>query len=108
MHQLHFDPTAHLPSPEVVHQLESSVKRHLNGRLRDFSLVVNDDGVILHGRTTSYYAKQLAQEAVREAIKLPILANFISVGGNSYVVEAGGLADSVELTDETFLEEEEC
>src|SRR5579864_58487 len=106
MHKLDLVPTAHHPSPEVVHQLESNVKRHLYGRLRDFRLVVQDNGVILHGRTTSYYAKQLAQEAVRAATKLPILANVISVGSDSYVADAGGLADSDELLDESFLEEQ--
>jgi hypothetical protein len=108
MQLLHFDPTACLPSREVLQQLECNVKRHLYGRLRDFRLVVQANGVILHGRTSSHYAKQLAQEAVWEATKLPILANAISVGGDSYVAHSGGLTDSVELTDETFLEEEEC
>ena len=108
MQQVLFDSTVRLPSPEAVHRLESNVKRHLIGRLRDFRMVVQDNGVILHGRTPSYYAKQLAQEAVREATKLPILANVISVGSDFYVADAAELADSVELSDETFLEEEEC
>jgi hypothetical protein len=108
MHKAHLDPTAHLPSPAAIDQLENHVKRHLHGRLRDFRLVVQGNGVILHGRTTTYYAKQLAQEAVREAFKLPILANVIAVGDGPYVPDAGGLADSVELTDEIYLEEEVC
>src|SRR5262249_27311242 len=106
MQQVLCDVTVRSPSPEAVHQLEVSVKRRLNGRLRGFRLVVEGNGVILHGRTPSYYAKQLAQEAVREATKLPILANVISVGSDFHVADAGGRADSVELTDETFLEEE--
>src|SRR5262249_27707775 len=106
MHKALLDPAMRLPSPEVVHQLETSVKRHLNGRLRDFRLVVQDNGVILHGRTTTYYAKQLAQEAVREATRLPILANVIAVGGD--LIPADGPAELVELTDDNFLEEEVC
>lgn len=97
----------HPPTPDLIRQLENQVSRRLEGRLRDFSLVVEDDGVILHGRTTTYYAKQLAQEAVRGAIRLPILANFIAVGGK-LTAYAGGNADSVESSDEIFLEEELC
>jgi len=108
MHKALLDSAVRLPSPEAVHQLESNVKRHLIGRLRDFRLVVQDNGVILHGRTTTYYAKQLAQEAVREATRLPILANVISVGTQPLAADADGPADLVELTDETFLEEEAC
>ena len=102
------EPAARLSSPDDVHQLETNVKQHLHGRLRDFRLVVQDNGVILHGRTTTYYAKQLAQEAVREATRLPILANVIAVGGELFLTDADGPADLVELTDSTFLEEEAC
>jgi hypothetical protein len=108
MHKGHFDPTELLPSTDAVHQIEKRVKRQLHGRLRDFRLVVQENGVILHGRTATYYAKQLAQEAVREAIRLPILANVISVGGDQFVADAAGHADSVELSNEIFLEEEVC
>ncbi|HEV3143679.1 MAG TPA: hypothetical protein VGZ47_07345 [Gemmataceae bacterium] len=108
MQQAHLDSTVRLTSPDFIHHLEAHVKRRLNGRLRDFRLVLDANGVILHGRTSTYYAKQLAQEAVRQATKLPILANVISVGDGPFLDDAGDHVESVELTDETFLEEEVC
>jgi hypothetical protein len=38
-----------------------------------------DGGVILRGHSQTYYAKQLAQQAVMEATRLRILANEIEV-----------------------------
>ncbi len=60
-------------------KVEASVRCRLSGRLRDFRLVVRDRGLILRGRTHTYYAKQLAQQAVMEATRFPILANDIEV-----------------------------
>ena len=65
-----------LPS---VEQLEALVQRRLNGRVRDLRLLVGDQGLVLQGHTTTYYAKQLAQHAVIEVTGLPILANDIEV-----------------------------
>ena len=52
---------------------------HLRGRLHDIRLTVQPDGVVIGGRTGSYYVKQLAQQAVMSAISLPIAANNIEV-----------------------------
>jgi hypothetical protein len=49
--------------------------RTLGGRVSDLRLLLRDNGVVLQG----YYAKQLAQEAVMKATKLPLLANEIEV-----------------------------
>jgi len=62
-----------------IKQLEEHVRRRLDSRLDDFRLVVRDEGLILYGWTGSYYTKQLAQEAVREITRMPILANQITV-----------------------------
>ena len=50
-----------------------------NRRVRDLRLVVRGNSLILHGRTHTYYAKQLAQHAVMQATRLPIQANEIEV-----------------------------
>jgi hypothetical protein len=42
-------------------------------------LVLRDRGLILQGRTHTYYAKQLAQHAVMEVTEVPLLANEIEV-----------------------------
>jgi len=60
-------------------ELEARVLCRLAGQLRDFRLVVGDKGVILQGHSHTYYAKQLAQDAVMEATGLSILANEIEV-----------------------------
>jgi hypothetical protein len=71
--------TIDLGTPNWVTELETHVLCRLSGQVRDFRLVVADKGLILRGRAHTYYAKQLAQHAVMEATKLPILANEIEV-----------------------------
>ena len=68
-----------LACQDELGRLEELVKRRLNGRLRSFELVVRDDGLILRGRTTTYYAKQLAQHAIMAATQVRIAANDIEV-----------------------------
>lgn len=68
-----------LGSRDGIVELESLVKDHVGGRLRNFCLLVVDGGLILRGRTGTYYAKQLAQQAVMRATNRPILANEIEV-----------------------------
>ena len=60
-------------------RIESQVLRRLGNRVRDLRVIVRHDGVILHGRTNTYHAKQLAQHAAMELGELPILANNIEV-----------------------------
>ena len=62
-----------------AHGLEAQVQQKLSGRIASFRLVIVDDGVILEGRTQTYYAKQLAQQAVMEVTTVPIIANRIEV-----------------------------
>ena len=67
------------PGLPEMEQLETHVQSRLNGRVRQFRLVVCGCGLILTGHAHTYYAKQLAQHAVLEATALPILANEIDV-----------------------------
>jgi len=60
-------------------EIEAQVLARLNGRVQELRLLVHDSGIILQGRTRTYYAKQLAQHAVMEATDLLILANEIEV-----------------------------
>ncbi len=62
-----------------VEQLEALVQRRLHGRVRDLRLLVGDQGLILQGQTSTYYAKQLAQHAAIDITGLAILANEIEV-----------------------------
>ena len=42
-------------------------------------MTVRDGGLVLYGRTRTYYAKQLAQHEVMGRSRLPIRANSIDV-----------------------------
>jgi hypothetical protein len=73
------EPIIDLAQADGATELEEHVQCRLGGRVRDFRLVVVGGGVILRGHTHTYYAKQLAQHAVMERTRLPILANEIAV-----------------------------
>lgn len=45
----------------------------------DFRVEMLPNGLILHGWTSTYYAKQLAQHAAAEAAGLPVHTNAIEV-----------------------------
>jgi hypothetical protein len=67
------------PPTQELDQLEIHLQGQLNGRVRDFRLVPRGRGLILRGRSRSYYGKQLAQHAVMAVVSLPIVANEIEV-----------------------------
>jgi hypothetical protein len=60
-------------------QLETRIRVRLGGQIRDIRVVCRDDGLVLQGRSRTYYAKQLAQHAVMEVTSIPIIANEIVV-----------------------------
>jgi hypothetical protein len=66
-------------APVELDELEAHLQCSLSGRVWNLRLLVEQDGLILHGRTRTYYAKQLAQQAVMKATPTPILANEIQV-----------------------------
>ena len=59
--------------------LESLLLRRLGNRIRDLRIIRLPEGLILQGRTATYYAKQVAQQVAMEVADLPILANEIVV-----------------------------
>ncbi len=65
-------------------QLRDEVERHVRGytgsRIQDLAVEVCPEGVIIRGRATTYYAKQLAQHGVRELLPEISLENAIVVG----------------------------
>jgi len=60
-------------------QLEVYVKSVLHGRVSDLHVSLRDGGVILKGHAHTFYAKQVAQHAVMQATRLPLLRNEIEV-----------------------------
>ena len=63
----------------ALDHLESRLQVRLGGRVRDFRLHLQGDGVVLRGFARTYHAKQLAQHAVMAETQVPILANEIEV-----------------------------
>jgi hypothetical protein len=66
-------------SSDRTTELELHIQSRLGGLIREFRLVVVNGGLILRGRTYTYYAKQIAQHEVMQGSTLPILANEIEV-----------------------------
>jgi len=62
-----------------VDELEARVQSSLAGRVWGLRLMLQGNGLVLMGRTRTYYAKQLAQHAVMKTSRIPIAANAIEV-----------------------------
>jgi hypothetical protein len=85
-----------LTTSEGITELEASIQCRLAGYVREFRLVVVDQGLVLRGHAHTYYAKQLAQQAVLKRTELRILANEIEVSSSlrARTTKAGGSDDS--------------
>jgi hypothetical protein len=66
-------------SREELTRAEEHIQSRMSGRVRDFRLLVRDQGLVLQGQAHTYYAKQLAQHAVMETLRLAIRSNEIEV-----------------------------
>jgi hypothetical protein len=65
---------------ELAQFIEGHINRVANGRIRDLHVVCSDDVIILQGRSRTYHAKQLAQQAVLDLTDgHPLLTNQIVV-----------------------------
>ena len=69
-----------IPAAEDLEQIQQEVRRNLSLRVHNFQIRAVDEGLLLEGRTKTYYGKQLVQHAVMDATDFPILANQIVVG----------------------------
>ena len=49
---------------DLAEQIEGHIERRASGRIRDLHVVCSEGMIILMGRSRTYHAKQLAQEAV--------------------------------------------
>jgi hypothetical protein len=72
-------PELPMATPERLARLEEHIRSQLTGRVQELRLVVHERGLILRGHAHTYYAKQLAQQAVMGATNLPIEANEIEL-----------------------------
>jgi hypothetical protein len=73
------EPAVDSAGTAVLSDVEARVLSRLRGQVHHFALAARDGGLVLHGSSPTFYAKQLAQHAVMQATNLPILANEIRV-----------------------------
>jgi hypothetical protein len=66
-------------SERDLEQLRARVRWRSHGWVRDLRLSVRGSVLVLEGKAPSYFAKQLAQQALIEAKNVPVLANEIEV-----------------------------
>jgi hypothetical protein len=65
---------------DLAQCIEGYIERRASGRIRDLHVVCSEDKIILQGRSRTYHAKQLAQEAALDLTDgHPLLANQIVV-----------------------------
>ena len=69
--------------PQLQRELERQVLARTGRRVRDLSIELYSERVILRGQTATYYVKQLAQHGVRDILPHVRLENAIVVEGNA-------------------------
>jgi hypothetical protein len=65
--------------PGELGPVVSEVDRQLRGRLREFRISPDREGLVLTGIAPSFYVKQLAQHAVRRLTPARVVRNDIEV-----------------------------
>jgi hypothetical protein len=66
-------------SAQLQCELERRVHNRTGRRIRDLAIELAPECVILHGRATTYYVKQLAQHGIRDVLPQVPLENAIVV-----------------------------
>jgi hypothetical protein len=71
------------PAPPSLNlaPIVTEIDRQLRGRLQEFNIERDEQGLVLSGAAPSFYVKQLAQHAVGRMTSLPIARNEIHVLG---------------------------
>ncbi len=64
----------------MMETLERQISEKTGGSIHDLRVEMLDDQIVLSGRTSRYYNKQLATTAVREVLQDDQLLNRIEVG----------------------------
>ena len=68
-----------LDFPRLRRELECHVRARTGNRLRNLDIQLAPDGILLQGRTSTYYVKQLAQHGIRDVLPDVQLHNAIEV-----------------------------
>jgi hypothetical protein len=73
-----------------LEQAVAFLRRRIGRHLLELRLVRRDQGIVLQGRTHSYYVKQLAQHTAMQELRLSVAANEIEVHPDRPLGDAGG------------------
>jgi hypothetical protein len=65
--------------PADLSPVVAEIDRELRGRLSEFRVSADGEGLVLSGTAPSFYVKQLAQHAVRRLTPLRVIRNDIEV-----------------------------
>jgi hypothetical protein len=68
-------------NPDLQQELESRISQRTGRRIRNLTVELRPERVVLRGLATNYYLKQLAQHGVRELLPHVSLENVIIVDG---------------------------
>ena len=66
-------------SPELLEQIERAVHARTGGSIRSLQIRIDEGCLIVSGRTSTYYNKQLATHAVRDAVDDMTVQNDVEV-----------------------------
>jgi hypothetical protein len=69
-------------SHPLQHEVEHRILSRTGRRIRDLAVELLPGRVVLRGRTSTYYLKQLAQHGVRDVLPHVALENAITVDGS--------------------------
>lgn len=69
------------PGPDLQHELEHRITLRTGRRVRNLTVELRPERVVLRGLASNYYVKQLAQHGVRELLPDVSLENVIIVDG---------------------------
>ncbi len=69
-------------APNLKIELEQQVRVRTGRRIRDLMIELSPERVVLRGRASTYYLKQLAQHSIRDLLPQALLQNAIVVERN--------------------------
>lgn len=64
---------------ELLHQVTPQLRSRCGDQFLDLRIIVYQNGLILQGRASTYYGKQMAQEVAKSVLGLAVVRNEIEV-----------------------------
>ena len=65
---------------ELIDQIEQAIRSKTGSRIQSLQIEIADRLIIVSGRTSTYYSKQLATQAIRETADHMRVQNEVEVG----------------------------